>query len=540
MQIPTLIRDYLKFILISFIIVYLYNVASHFITQMPIVAGKRVFLVEFPIYLVFVSLFYFPKSKSSIFKYILPNIPGLFLYLCFDLLYHFLLRAARASDFANIATIYNFYPVAFVAGVLLIALLLLLIYKIFSYAKKFYTNRNFFKSLLLRTFAAIALPLFLYSKAFATIEHYAFKPMEWSDSSTIKKNGRIFSFLHFSLLEAKNRAKLLQQANNSIDIQATLYSGHPKIKPNIYIVVLESFINPNYIQNIHYNKNPLSPKLLPYLKNGDFSHVISPVYGGNTAQAEFEILTGIHAFAKVDTIEFNILKGYKINAFLSALKSSGYQTKATIATSSQFFNSKLAYKSLGFDSVTFLKESPNFTPNPNDKKIFDGDLFNYNFKEIEENLKTSKQPLFNYILGMYGHVPYERNLKSRPNVITIKGKNYPAIKRVANQFYYRTQALAEYIKNIYTIDPTAIILISSDHIPAILNNKIKYKFDKHTNIALLLHNKEFQTFNTIPQYQLPHLIWKILTNNKELPNIDKQTMQKLYFKALYEGIGSPK
>lgn len=64
------------------------------------------------------------------------------------------------------------------------------------------------------------------------------------------------------------------------------------IKPNIIIVQLESFINPNWITDIKLNKNPVSN--LESLSNEFTSGLISiPVLGGGTANTEFEVITGM-------------------------------------------------------------------------------------------------------------------------------------------------------------------------------------------------------------------------------------------------------
>ncbi len=77
--------------------------------------------------------------------------------------------------------------------------------------------------------------------------------------------------------------------------------------------------------------------------------VTSPIYGGGTAQAEFELLTGIQALSKVNRIEFNVMQGRNISSFVKKLNQNNYKTIATIATGSGFFNSIQAYKSIGFD-----------------------------------------------------------------------------------------------------------------------------------------------------------------------------------------------
>lgn len=70
------------------------------------------------------------------------------------------------------------------------------------------------------------------------------------------------------------------------------------------------------------------------LEGGKFSLVTSPVYGGRTAEAEFELLTGIQALTKVDSIEFNVMMGSPASGFVKKLTDSDYQAVATIASSS--------------------------------------------------------------------------------------------------------------------------------------------------------------------------------------------------------------
>ena len=538
MQQKTTLKDFLQFTLISLIIYFAYNFVSHFITQMPIVSGKRILLIEFPIYLALAAPLFFVKFANPISRYFIPNILPLTLYIIFDTVWKFLSRAPRASDIHNIFAIYEFSPLAFSVIILfalaVITLIALQIYK----ASKLYSKSAIRKTIVVRLLFIATLIAFLQSPLFDTLQKKSFKYMPWAQESTVKKNGRIVTTLYFSKKEQQNRVILKQQANNTIDIFKMLYPKKLIQKPNIYFVVLESFINPNYIQKIQYNQNPLSKDLAPLLNNGKFSHVISPVYGGNTAQAEFEYLTALPALAKVDTIEFNTFSGKAIDSFAKYLAKNGYQSFATIASGSNFFNSKRAYKSLGFQSMRFLKESPDFKQNPNDAKIFDGDMYQYNLKLIKQHLNKNSQPFFSYALGMYGHIPYERNYKDRPDVIKLLNSKNGAIKRIANQFYYRTKALANYIKSIEKLDPNALILISSDHIPAIINKNTHYKFERHINIALLRYKGKFIDLKSRHQYEVPRFISQILSN-QTLPKLDSKTLQKLYYKALYQGSKEP-
>lgn len=101
------------------------------------------------------------------------------------------------------------------------------------------------------------------------------------------------------------------------------------IKPNIIIVQLESFINPNWITNIKLNKNPVSNfEALSY----DFtSGLLSvPSFGGGTANTEFEVITGMSTeFFSTGEFLFNTIASKKsIPSLAYSLKNLGYSANA--------------------------------------------------------------------------------------------------------------------------------------------------------------------------------------------------------------------
>jgi len=534
----TNIKNYFFFIIVYFSVMVIYEIVSYLtFPHLHMRITPSFLLVEIPITLVLINIFYLPHLKSRVVKYLFPLIPLFSLYISFDIFYSYLQKSPRLSDFDNLTTIYNFFPKMFFGIMLSIFLIILIISLVFLYSKKFYKAKAFRNTIIARVSILLFLIIFLQTDTFISYQNKTFEFARWSNKRTIHDNGKISSFIYYSNLESRNRKILEQQGSNKININKTLYPYNLVDRPNIYMVVLESFINPNYLKYIQYDKNPLSIKLEKHLYNQKFSRIISPVYGGRTAQAEFELLTGIKAFAKVGSIEFNILEGGAVNSFLHQLRANGYKTNATIATESSYFNSKIAYKSLGFEQVTYLEEEKNFKRDNEDIMIFDGDLFNYNINKVKEQLANSKQPFFNYLLGVYGHMPFYRNIKKRPDIIEPINVKNELVKKLANQFYYRTDALAKYIDKILEIDSNAIIIISSDHLPpSLLNDAIQYKYELKVNIALLINKGQAIDISGKKQYEIPWLIWDTLSNRQNSRNLDSKILEQLYYKALYRGI----
>ncbi len=297
-------------------------------------------------------------------------------------------------------------------------------------------------------------------------------------------------------------------------------------------------MDPRLIQELKLDSTVLAPNLLQYLpkRNGkeDFSYPISPVYGGGTAQAEFEVLSGVPALAKIYSADFCAMRGEKTDSLINKLDKCGYTTIATIASTSAVYNSQQAYTSLGIQDIVFLGEDEEMLKKAYDKDIFfDGDVFDYNLQRIIPILQQ-KRPLLNYILGIYGHAAYGRDKEKRPDVFTIKTSK--DMLSIINQFYYRTRALADYLEKLRELDPTALIYITSDHLPPILGHNIHYKFDKYVNIALLLNAGKPVDVSGKKYYQIPWLIWDILTETQTERPKDPNELSNLYWKVLTKSV----
>lgn len=368
----------------------------------------QIFTLELPLLVIISSVFFCRRAKGVIFKFILPFFPLLSFYIFFDIFYSFLRRSPHPSDLYNINTVMDFSPLAGYSVILFFIVLLPLV-SFFMHAKiaDEYSLKTFSFSVLKRILILVFIFSIFYFSPVRVFLVEKFNYIDWSQERTIKSNGRVASFIYYGLQEKKNRETLeefsMKIESKSINIHNILYPDFLNVETyflrNIHLVVLESFLDPRLLKNVKFNISPLSPELKPFLlENEIFSLVKSPVYGGRTAQAEFELLTGIPALAKVDSVDFNVMMGNRASSFVQRLKNLGYQAVATIASSSCYFNAKQAYRSIGFNDVTFLKEIDEFDSVKEYLPIFDGDVFAYNLKKVKKFKEEKKGMLFNYVI----------------------------------------------------------------------------------------------------------------------------------------------
>ncbi len=367
----------------------------------------------------------------------------------------------------------------------------------------------------------------------------------WSDIKSITDHGRLSMLLYWEAqrirtLQALKSSKVnSQMPDDSIAIR-NLFNRVGR-KRNVHIVVLEGFFDLSRLKGIKLSKPAMHPRLMKLF--GEITGVSrSPVFGGHTAQAEFEILTGVPAFADYGDIEFNLFNGGPTYSLPKLLHGVGYRTYATNAFKPEFFNEDVAYRGLGFENINFPKAYSKGRdsyldleiPKKEQNYIFDGDLLTRNLHFIERNRnKSPDAPVFNYILGVYGHYPFSIDYTRRPKTINAEvpaGFDKKLIEMLANQLYYRSEAVACFLEKLKALDPEAIVVIVGDHLPNLepvgINasgyeaySKLGYlgtgtEENSHYPAIMALNAGRPVMLHNFKHYYIPELVLDLLTNGE--------------------------
>lgn len=301
----------------------------------------------------------------------------------------------------------------------------------------------------------------------------------WSDRWTVALMGRATSLMLFAATKEKATGELaMMPLIDDPGRDAELLKSNLQNTRNIHIIVLESLLDPERFKGLKFVTPPAPPEFAALRKK---MHVAtSPVFGGGTAQAEFEILCGVPALELYTSAEFNMLDGTKTACLPSMLADVGYRTIATQSYKPDFFNSEKAYHSLGFQEINFPtvfagKRSTYLRHEDRENYIFDGDLFKQNLEYIEKIIAEGK-PVLNYVLGTYGHLPHDTDFARFPHKVDIVGVEKNSQTDLAiNQFYYRAVALVDYVSKLRVLDPKALILVIADHLPPLDGGPRVYK-----------------------------------------------------------------
>jgi len=357
----------------------------------------------------------------------------------------------------------------------------------------------------------------------------------YSDVHSTRNNGRLGMMLYNEARRRTYLEKIAGYRGNSVYRQefnkaVSEVKGQP-IKRNVHMIVLESFLDPTLMNGAQYSQRPIDPAFDEMFHNkGGFS--VSPVFAGGTAQAEFEVLCGVPALRELSGVEFNVFTGAKTFCLPNILTQGGYETSSSNSYVPDFYNSTKAYAGMGFDKTYYpveyasARETYLTTGDVTDEMyIFDGELLSQNLDFISKQIKENpEKPIFNYIISIYGHLPHDINTEKRPKVVELQSElKDEQLERSANQYYYRTKAIATFVKGLVAVDPQSLIIMVSDHLPALSYGPNTYRDLNymggaedaiHKNRIFIIENGRAVQYSTIHHFDIPRIVLNYVTKGQ--------------------------
>lgn len=323
---------------------------------------------------------------------------------------------------------------------------------------------------------------------------------------------------------------------------------------NIHIVLLESFWDPNTLKKAKYKQNPLSPEFRELWKSAEYSHALVPVFGGFTANSEFEVLCGFPVVKHSVKFERQLLNDVPCLPHILAEK--GYRTIASHPNVPVFWNRVNAYQRMGFQTYWSLQDF--VQDDMNREFMSDSTLYRQVLEKISGSMEA-KQPVLDYIVTYFGHWNYPLN-ESRPDKISSPSK-IEEVSTYANTMYYKSRELMVFINELRKRDPEGIIVVFGDHLPFLGEN-----FAGYVESGLLTANRSdfsptmFKAYvstpmliidgkrgpvkiGSLPLYQVPKLLLDLLNFNEPsimdyaapLPGMRVRTLPGLHFNILPDG-----
>lgn len=282
------------------------------------------------------------------------------------------------------------------------------------------------------------------------------------------KDGFFVSFIldiHFlQIEEPKNYSD--EYALSLLNEQEVEKVETPEELPDIIAIMDEAFSDPAVLGEFETNKD-----YMPFVHSilrGEVANTISgyadvSVLGGNTANSEFEFLTGNSmAFFPNGSVPYLQYIRDGISTIVPQLEEYGYTTYGTHPYRAKGWNREFIYDLMGFDYRYFQGSFP-----------FEDKLRNYvsdeaDFKSILEWRNNTEGPFFMFNVTMQNHSNYGGDFDNFDPQIVAKFKNTYSNKylnKYLSLMYETDQDVASLLSELSQSDRKTIVVFWGDHQP---------------------------------------------------------------------------
>ena len=267
--------------------------------------------------------------------------------------------------------------------------------------------------------------------------------------------------------------------------------------PNIIVIMDEAFSDPAILGDFTVNQDymPFVHSLLEGAENTVSGRLNVSVLGGNTANTEFEYLTGnTMAFLPQGSIPYQQYINESAPSLASHLASLGYQTVAMHPYNASGWDRDTVYPAMGFSEMYFL---PDFE-NPHKVRNYVSDQSDFEkIIEIYENKGDS--PLFLFNVTMQNHSSYTESFDNFDPQIEVEGgsqtlNNYLSLLSLSDE------ALSELIAYFEGQEEDTVIVFFGDH--QTTNSVIEPILKQNGKSSSTLTEEE-----QADRYKVPFFIW---------------------------------
>lgn len=267
-------------------------------------------------------------------------------------------------------------------------------------------------------------------------------------------------------------------------------------RPNIIIIMNESFSDYRILGNGITTNIPVMPYIDSLKDNTVKGYALASVFGANTANSEFELLTS-HSmcFMPTDSVPYQQFISDSIHTLPWYLSSLGYKTVSTHPYGKTGWSRDRLYPKLGFSESTFLEDYAEAETIRNYVKDIEV------YKKIINRLndETSDSPMFIFGITMQNHGGYTYEGENFQKTVEIVGaeNQYPLAEQYLTLINESDKAVEYLLTELQNCEEETIVLFFGDHFP-----KIESEFYEKA------HEGTFETEEErLLQYKIPFFIW---------------------------------
>lgn len=311
------------------------------------------------------------------------------------------------------------------------------------------------------------------------------------------------SFIDSGIDEPKNYSEEVIDGINDKATEALSENTTEEKHPNIIFLQLESFFDPNRIENLYYSRNPI-PNFTKMKEEGISGKLNVATVSAGTANTEFEILTGmsLQFFGAGEYPYKTILLETTCESIANNLRQLGYTNTAIHNNRASFYGRNDVFPNLGFD--TFISKEymmdMEYTPVSwvKDKVLT---------KEIIGAMEATDSKDFVFAISVQAHGKYPTEFKGNEDYeVYVYGDGeedrIAGFSYLINQYYEMDMFLKELTDALNEFEEDTVLVAYGDHLPGLdltkedLSNKTLFQTDYviWSNFDLKGEDKDLYTY----------------------------------------------
>jgi phosphoglycerol transferase MdoB-like AlkP superfamily enzyme len=238
---------------------------------------------------------------------------------------------------------------------------------------------------------------------------------------------------------------------------------------SVVIILNESFYDMEIIEEFYpHTGGDVTPNLHAIEEKYPHGMMYSPVYGGGTANVEFEVLTGLTNYWAKAIPYVSILPNYgKMESLVSDFKRQGYSALAIHPYNQAMYKRNVSYKNLGFDEFVSDDDMTYRDTEGNARYINDRSAY----REVVDRL-DNKGNQFILLVTMQNHMPYYAGTFMELDFSLTDMED--AQRRSDIETYLQLlnnsdRYLGELIEDLDEMEKKVVVLFFGDHAPGLFH-----------------------------------------------------------------------
>ena len=317
-------------------------------------------------------------------------------------------------------------------------------------------------------------------------------PQIWNGLADSTNNGPVVNFLR--LAHTKTMDKPNGYSQEAMEKISRKYTEQAKqlnqtrtenMTDNTVIMVLsETFSDPTRVPGVSFSEDPM-PNIRHVKAQTTSGLMLSPGYGGGTANIEYQALSGLSMANYSSTLSFayqQLVPSLKWAPTLNQAWNKANGKGSSIAFHA--YNRNMYFRDLNYKKFGFSKfYATDGTPQLKDLRPLGSAWYASDesfYSEVLKKISSSDQKKFYQVVTMQNHMPYEdfypdNQFKDEDTSSNLQDDEKQNIETYTKGLSYTDQATTEFLNQLNHIDRPITVVFYGDHLPGIYSTAYSSK-----------------------------------------------------------------